>query len=614
MSGLCGWLAAQHNLPGHQQWLDAMAGPLRNTATQSVESRCGKSCALAVTSPGKTADLFQDGDVFVAVSGLPYWTDSDFQQLVQGQGQAKALASAYRQKGLDALKLLRGSYAVAIVRENREEAVLAVDWMGTHPLSYAVSDGQLVFGSSADCVRAHPAIACTVNHQAIFDYFYFNMVPSPRSIYVEQRKLEPAQYLHFSRGRITTGYHWLPAFQDTNPASLHELGDELHEVLRRAVKRSAPDCNAAAFLSGGLDSTTVAGVFSELCQSPVNTYSIGFDVPGYDETEYARIAAARFKLSAHEYYVTPKDVADATPLIAQAYDEPFGNSSAIPVYHCARFARQQGVDVMLAGDGGDELFAGNKRYVKQKIFEQYSSIPSWLRHGALEPLAFSTLGKGFPPVRKLRSYIQQARIPLPQRLETYNLLHMLPLTDIFDAGFLESIDSRQPLEMLQKAYSRSGSHSPLNNMLYLDWKFTLADNDLRKVNRMCEVSGIDVRYPMLDNELIELSARIPPDLKIKGFKLRYFFKQALKDFLPAEIIAKRKQGFGLPFGEWLQSSPALQEMANDSLRGMKSRGYLRPEFIDRIIHSHRTEHAGFYGSMLWTIMMLELWLRSHTRR
>jgi asparagine synthase (glutamine-hydrolysing) len=149
-------------------------------------------------------------------------------------------------------------------------------------------------------------------------------------------------------------------------------------------------------------------------------------------------------------------------------------------------------------------------------------------------------------------------------------------------------------------------------MLYLDWKFTLADNDLRKVNRMCEVSGIDVRYPMLDNELIEFSTKIPPDMKIKGFKLRYFFKQALKDFLPPEIIAKRKHGFGLPFGEWLRVSPPLQELAYDSLRALKTRGYLRPEYIDRLIGEHQTDHAGFYGSMIWTLVMLEIWLKAHT--
>jgi asparagine synthase (glutamine-hydrolysing) len=612
MSGICGWLGFQPVQPEQRRWAEAMTVPLTRKADGHIHTRLGTHGALAATSNHSAADIHQNEELLAVVTGMPYWSEQEWEQLAQHHGHAKILADGFERMGVDVLKFLRGSYAVAVMRENQNEVLLATDRMGTHPLSYAITAGVLAFGSTTDCVRANPAVRSTIDPQAIFDYIYFDMVPSPRTIYAELQKLEPAQFLHFKRGHVTTGYHWLPSFQETNAAGFHELSDTLGKILKRAVTRCAPDCQAGAFLSGGIDSTTVSGVFSEICQSPVNTYSIGFDVKGYDEMEYARIAASYFQLNAHEYYVTPQDVEAAITLIAQAYDEPFGNSSALPVYYCALAAKRDGINVMLAGDGGDELFGGNVRYVKQKIFEQYSQVPKSLRNYLLEPLAFSFPGgQAIPPLRKLRSYIKQAKVPLPRRLETYNLLHMIPLHDIFERDFLRSIDPEQPVTMHRDVYARAGACSSLNSMLYLDWKFTLADNDLRKVSRMCALAGIEVRYPMLDDELIDFSTQVPTDLKIRRYQLRYFFKQALKDFLPAAIIAKRKHGFGLPFGEWLRNSSRLKELVYDSLRRHVSRGYFRADYIDQLIKSHQADHAGFYGTMIWKIILLELWLQEH---
>jgi asparagine synthase (glutamine-hydrolysing) len=611
VSGLCGWLDASPLESEQRHWAEAMAAPLARGDGRHIHVRLGRHGAMAASGENST-DIYQEEDLLAVVAGTPCWSNHEWERTAQQQGTAKTLAEGFLRAGIDALKFLRGPYAVAIIRESRNEVLLAVDRMGTFPLYYTVNAGLLAFGSSADCVRAHPAVTSTLDLQSIFDYIYFNMVPSPRTIYVEQQKLEPAQFIHFQHGRVVTGFHWLPDFQENGAATFHELSDTLGKTLKSAVTRSAPDCHAGAFLSGGIDSTTVSGVFSEICPSPVKTYTIGFNVKGYDETEYAHIAARHFGLNAHEYYVTPQDVEDAIPLIARAYDEPFGNSSALPVYYCALAAKRDGIDTMLAGDGGDELFGGNERYVKQQVFEHYSQVPRALRRYLLDPLAFSFPGgQSIPPLRKLGSYIKQARVPLPERLETYNLLHMVPLADIFEQDFLKSIDAEQPVAMMRDAYTRAGTCSSLNSMLYLDWKFTLADNDLRKVNRMCALAGIEVRYPMLDDELIDFSTRVPSGLKIRNYQLRYFFKRALKNFLPSAIISKSKHGFGLPFGEWLRNSPRLQELVYGNIRRHAARGYFRPDYIDQLIKSHQTDHAGFYGSMIWTILLLELWLQEH---
>jgi asparagine synthase (glutamine-hydrolysing) len=212
------------------------------------------------------------------------------------------------------------------------------------------------------------------------------------------------------------------------------------------------------------------------------------------------------------------------------------------------------------------------------------------------------------PLRKLGSYIRQASVPLPDRLETYNFLHRSPLVDVFEPEFLAAVDVDEPLAMLREVYQRAASSSPLNRMMHLDLKLTLADNDLRKVSRMCDMAGIEVRYPLLDDELVEFSGEIPASLKVKGLKLRYFFKRALKDILPPETIAKTKHGFGMPFGLWLRSHAPLAELMDSSLDAFQRRGILRPSYIQDLRRQHHTEHATYFGIMIWVVAMLECWL------
>jgi asparagine synthase (glutamine-hydrolysing) len=332
---------------------------------------------------------------------------------------------------------------------------------------------------------------------------------------------------------------------------------------------------------------------------------MGFDAKGYDEMDYARITAAHFKIKLHEYYVTPADVLQAIPLIAQTYDEPFGNDSAVPAYYCAKFARELGMTRLLAGDGGDEYFAGNSRYAKQKVFELYRHVPSPVK-SILEPLAFN-----LPPLRKVKRYIEQAKIAMPERLETYNFLHQTPLAEIFSEDFLAQIDPDQPLQFLKNTYNRTSNDDLIKQMLFLDDKFTLADNDLRKVNRMCELAGVDVHYPMLQENLVAFSTSIPSKWLMQGFELRSFYKEGLRNFLPKATLAKSKQGFGLPFGVWMSSDKELKQFAVASLESIEKRGFLNPAYIKNLIRLHQEGHASYYGTMIWLLVMLEQWLSTH---
>ena len=385
------------------------------------------------------------------------------------------------------------------------------------------------------------------------------------------------------------------------------------EHLREGVRRVSDDGRrVGAFLSGGTDSSTVAGILTEVSGCPARTYSIGFEAQGYDEMEYARIAARHFGTDHHEYYVTPDDVVDAIPKIAQAYDQPYGNSSAVPTYYCARMAKDDGVNTLLGGDGGDELFGGNARYAKQQIFEMYARIPRILKRVLLEPLLFSTpaIGK-IPPLRKFRSYVDQASIPMPKRMETYNFLNRFGTRAVFTDAFLASVDQQAPIGLLNHIYGSAHADTLLNKMLAVDLRITLADNDLPKVTRMCELAGVEAVFPLLDADLVDFSVRLPSRLKLKGTKLRYFFKEALRDFLPEEIIAKRKHGFGLPFGLWLHTYPPLQTLARDALDTLKTRDIFDAGFIGAVMDKYLPEHPSYYGDMVWVMIMMEMWFRYH---
>jgi asparagine synthase (glutamine-hydrolysing) len=387
----------------------------------------------------------------------------------------------------------------------------------------------------------------------------------------------------------------------------------LHDILRQAVAAIPHDGQIATFLSGGTDSSTITGILAEIQKNPVDAYSIGFGAEGFDEMEYARLAAKRYGTTLHEYYLKPDDILEAIPIISSTYDEPFANDSAVPTYFCAKQAASDGVRVMLAGDGGDELFGGNERYAKQMVFEHYGRLPEFVRKHLLEPAAFNLPGgDALMPVRKLKSYINQAKIPLPERMESYNFIYRQPLDDMFEPEFLAAVNPEMPKELLRDAYFRADSEHPVSRMLHLDLKFTLADNDLRKVSRMCEAAGVEVRYPLLDEALVEFSGQLPAHYKVNGNKTRWFFKRALKDFLPREIITKSKHGFGLPFGVWALSHPPLRELVDNTLNKLEDRGYLRSAYIQKIRHQHAHDHPTYFGKMIWVMIMLEQWLETHS--
>ncbi len=605
MGSIYGWLS-KHSNPefsgsvAHQR----EAAPCGAVKPVAVEHRLGNA-EIGGHSLNAAPYLFHSGPLVAIIAGRPVWHDSALAHLSKEHGPAYALAQGFRRDGREVLAKLGGEFSCCLIEPERRYALLAIDKVGLGALAFGVQGDVLVFGSQLDQIVAHPAINPAISPQGIFNYLYFHAIPSPESIYQGVHKLQPAEFVEFGESHLKRGFYWQQHYSDSRLPKKALLG-QLNEQLQQATGQCPHDPKVGAFLSGGLDSSTVVGMYSKIAHRPIDAFTIGFSADGYDEMAYARITARHFQAKLHEYYVTPKDVLDAIPLIARGYDEPFGNASAIPAYYCAKFAREQGMRGLLAGDGGDEIFAGNARYAKQKLFDYYRHLPG------LAKTALATLAVDLPILRKLKSYVQQAAIPMPQRLETYNYLYRTPLSEIFNGDFLAQINPELPIQNLQQTYQRGPTDDLVKNMLFLDHKFTLADNDLRKVNRMCELAGIEVYYPMLQEDLLNFAASIPSDWLMKGVQLRSFYKEGMRGFLANETLAKSKMGFGLPFGVWMRTDKDLQAFSLANLEAFSRRGWLNPDWCSQLILQHKKGHAAYYGVMIWILVMLEQWLSSHS--
>ncbi|MYM67262.1 asparagine synthase [Pseudoduganella sp. FT55W] len=556
-------------------------------------------CELLVTAPGGSVSQHSEPGLQAAVYGRALMAGSRDQL-------AARLAAAWRVRGAQACAELSGHFAACIIDSSKGEVLLAVDRSGVHAMHYEGNAQGLQFASSAADLPAGE-----LDPQALYNYLYFHVIPAPRSVYRNRHRLLPGEYLLYRRGRMERGAYWRIRFHEERSLPFAVMKRQFLGILQDSVRQAA-DGQIGAFLSGGTDSSTLAGMLGKINGQAPRTYSIGFDVDGYDEMAYARIAARHFGAQHHEFYLAAGDVADAVPRIAAACDQPFGNSSIVPAYFCARMARADGVTRLIGGDGGDELFGGNERYARQAVFARYERLPSGLRQLALEPMLFGLAGQvNWPPLRKARSYVEQALVPMPARLETYNLLGRYGPAQVLHADFLATVDEGGPLGQLNACYWESHGLSQINRMQALDLRYTLADNDLRKVTTACELAGLEAAFPFLSDEMLAFSARLPPDDKLHGTRLRYFFKQALREHLPRAIVHKKKHGFGMPFGAWLMQDARLRALAYDSLHDLKARRLVRADFIDQLTGKLVHEHPAYHGTMVWVLMMLERWLQTH---
>ncbi len=531
-------------------------------------------------------------------------TDAVRQGRAKEPGFCAEWAAAVQAGSVPPASLTAGSFAFSTPLGGAGQ-LLAVDRFAQRTLCYGVRDGALAVSEHANEVAAG-----SLDPQALFDYLFFHVIPSPRTVFNGVSRLPAGHYGVWDGQSVRLKPYSGLRFAVRRDRSFEDLKTEFRSLLAEAVRSELTGGVPACFLSGGTDSSTVAGLIRQEAGS-VQTYSIGFDAEGYDEMEYARIAARHFGADHREYYVTPEDLVQFVGHVAGACDQPFGNSSALPAYLCAVRAREDGVSKLLAGDGGDELFGGNSRYATQTVYDLWARVPAWLRNGLVKPLLAAPGAGALPLVRRGRNYVRDAERGLPDRLHNYNLLLRLGTEQVLTPAFLSAVRPDSVFEQQRAAWVLAEADDELNKHLAFDWRYTLAESDLPKVRSSTALAGVEVGYPMLYDPLVEFSMTLPPEYKLKGQQLRWFFKEALKDFLPPEIIVKEKKGFGLPFGVWVCRHEALRTLATDSARSFATRGVVQPAFVNALLDDLLPQHPGYYGEMLWILMMLEQWLRRH---
>ncbi|MGA2482961.1 MAG: asparagine synthase-related protein [Candidatus Acidiferrales bacterium] len=617
MSGICGICEPGRELDSSIP--TAMIGALALPGETERVVRGGRSAAFGVARRWTFQQL-------ASVDGLLVAADADLldhaalaNELRVPATELASLSSAewiarlYAKHGMGFLGLLHGGFSLALWDERAQRLFMAIDRMGIKSLYLRREGERLLFASRIGAIRAAQKAPFEVDPAAIIQFLLFSAVPAPMAIDRGAEKLRPGTCVVFESGSLTEHQYWDLEYPESGNRSVSDWARELRDGMRGAVHRHLENREAAqtgCYLSGGTDSSSVVAFASEK-NHPAQSFSIAFEEAGFSEIQFARTTAATFKTHHHEKFLTPQDAAGALDRIIAYYDEPFANSSAIGSYYCAQLARDAGVNTLLAGDGGDELFGGNERYSTDKRFSLYHEIPAWLRRGLIEPLV-GLLPENDGKLSLPRRYVRRANMPNPRRILSYGLFLSWPPEEIFEDGFLQQAGVDHWLAIPEEHFRRARTTSELNRILYLDVKMTLADNDLRKVSGTAELAGVNVRYPLLDDRLAELSGRIPAALKLKGFEKRYIFKQAMKDILPHKVLYKKKHGFGVPLAQWLLQEPRMREKMQDVMHDPRTRqrGYFRAEFFDRLMSLHG-QQPDFYGEIVWYLLALELWHRWH---
>jgi len=604
MSGICAaWL--KENPQGMARTLGAVSRGLSLCGGEHVECLSDGDAGVGVSARFSSQGTFQDERALIAY-------DADLRNDTDGPSAelGARLAALYYRFGADFVEKLHGNFSLILWDRQQKTMIAAVDGFGANRLVYYRDGRVLLIASRIDVLTASGHVGREVNPRAIANVLNFGVSLAPETIFKNVRRILPGSILRVSESDERVSKYWDMRYGAVGDANEDRLSRELESVVEVAVSRQCSGPRVGAFLSGGTDSSTVVGMMARTGNVPLKTFSIGFQEQSFNELGYAEMVAKKFQTEHHTQLVGASDCLAALPEMVRYFDEPFANASAIPTYFCARLAAQNGVQILLAGDGGDELFGGNQRYATDKIFGMYQTLPPGLRKKLIEP-ALATLPFKNGVVGKARRYIQRSNLPVLERYLSYNFLSAHDRDEVFSSEFLSSLGDYAVLDVPQDYYLQAPADQHLDRLLYVDVKITLGDSDLPKVTRMSELGGIQTRFPFLDRTVAEFSGRIPVHLKIKGLNKRYLFKRAFRELLPVEVINKKKHGFGIPVSTWLREDKKMREFGQDILRSsrLRERGYFHAGLIDDLFQKHQADETSYYGDILWSFLTLELWHR-----
>jgi asparagine synthase (glutamine-hydrolysing) len=565
----------------------------------------------------------EDGSVVVVFNGEIY----NYQELIpelqalghvfHTKSDTEVIVHAWESWGADCVKRFRGMFAFALWDRNRQTLFLARDRMGVKPMYYALlDDGTLLFGSELKSLLAHGGLKRDIDPLALEEYFALGYVAEPRTIFRQALKLAPAHSLVLRRGALNGRLpapqpYWDVRFTLDNAISSEDACHELAQRLQESVRlRMIAEVPLGAFLSGGVDSSAVVQAMAALSGSePVNTCSIAFDDPAFNESAFAQMVADRYH-TRHRVETVRSDDFDLIDTLATLYDEPYADSSAIPTYRVCQLARKH-VTVALSGDGGDETFGGYRRYRLHLMEERMrAALPTSLRR----PL-FGLLGRVYPKAdwaprmfRAKTTFEGMARDAVEAYFHSVSILRGPMRSQLFSAQLQRELAGYNAREVFEQHAGRAGTDDPLALIQYLDMKTYLVGDINTKVDRASMAHSLEVREPLMDHPLIEWLATLPSEMKIRGQEGKYLLKKAMEPMLPNDVLYRPKMGFAVPLARWFRGP--LKQRVRDAVLGerLASTGWFNRQVLEHLVTSHQSG-AGDHSAPLWTLLMFEAFLR-----
>ena len=617
MCGICGIFETRDESIVHRSTLKAMADTLYHRGPDDEGFYCCggiglgfRRLAIIDLEGGHQPLSNEDETVWIAFNGEIYnFEELNRRYLSSGhsfrtRSDTETIVHLYEELGEDCFAQLRGMFGLALWDGRRKRLLLARDRIGKKPLFYSWDGRRLVFASEIKALWKAGGINTEMDLEALSDYFSYQYVPAPKTIYRKVRKLRPAHYLVVDKSGIREIPYWDIRFDQTRELSEGEWCEAFLAEYRMAVKsRLISDVPLGAFLSGGVDSSSVVALMNEV-QSPVTTCSIGFTEERYNEANDARNFAQVLGAKHHEHTVEPHAI-DLVPKLAWHYDEPFADSSAVPTYYVSKVARRH-VTVALSGDGGDENFAGYRRY-KLTLGEERvrSFFPEALRRNLFGPLGELYPKMDWAPrVFRAKNTLQSlARSPIDGYFHGISCCPPALKKRLLGADVQRRLNGYESADVMRYHYNRAETDDPLSRIQYVDMKTYLVDDILVKVDRASMANSLEVRCPLLDHKLMELIAQIPSGLKLHRGQGKYIFKKSLEPVLPSAVLTRGKKGFAVPVAEWFRGE--LKQFAHEALF-QRADDVLNRRFLAQCWNQHQRKQRD-WSALLWTVLMFKTW-------
>lgn len=519
----------------------------------------------------------------------------------------EVLVALYKEYGTEMLQKINGMFAFALWDHKKESLLIARDRIGKKPLYYSFNSGDILFASELKCLLELPQVEKTIRLDAVHDFFAYQYIPDPKTIFNDVHKLEPGHFLVVDKDGHTKQQYWDVSFANKFNESESELKEQLKQKLTECTeKRMISDVPLGAFLSGGVDSSGVVALMSDLSDKPVTTCSIGFDEKKFNETEFAQSVADQYKTDHHEFFVK-ENVQDNLEEIVSYFDEPFGDPSLVPTYFVSKLAKQK-VTVAVAGDGGDEVFAGYSKYNVDDIENRLrNKFPSWLRKFAfpvMAKLAGKVNNKAF---KKAKSLLTSLSVdPAMGFYITNSMITDDDWNQLVKPEVKSALGNYHPSENTIDKYNQADGDDHLSKILYTDMKTYLPGGILVKVDRMSMANSLEVRAPILDYEVIEFASRCPSELKFNNGEKKYLLKEAFKSHLTDDILYRKKMGFSVPLASWLKDD--IKQIAKTKLIDNPSglTQYFQKSVIERYWHEHQS-NVKDHANVLWSMLVFQLW-------